>query len=257
MVSTSERSDPPSTKFAGKVALVTGGSRGIGAAIVRRFAQEGAAVAYTYTSAKAAADELAAGIKAAGGQALAIRADAADADAVISAVDQTAKTFGRLDILVNNAGVLYWAPLEKLTLEELDRTLAVNVRSVFIATQAAVRHMGQGGRIINIGSCNADRTPTAGGGIYAMSKSALIGLARGLARDLGPRGITINNVQPGPTDTDMNPAHGPDAPRLHGIMAVSRHAHGDEVAAMVSYVASPEAAMVTGTNLLIDGGYAA
>jgi len=246
-----------SSHLAGKVALVTGGSRGIGAAIVQRLARDGAAVAFTYSSAESAARDLVASIEAAGGKALALRADAADAAAVTAAVDQATAHFGRLDILVNNAGVLAWSPFETFTLEDFDRTLAVNVRSVFVATQAATRHMKDGGRVINIGSTNADRVPSAGGGVYAMSKSALIGLVKGLARDLGPRGITINNVQPGPTDTDMNPASGPQAEALHGLMAIPRHAHGTEIAGMVAYLASAEAAMVTGASLSIDGGFAA
>jgi len=243
--------------FVGKVALVTGGARGIGAAIVRRLARGGAAVAFTYSASEAAAAALVAEVEAEGGRALAFRADATDAARLRAAVDQAAAALGRLDILVNNAGVVRWGPLATFSLEDFDHTVSVNVRAVFVATQAAVRHMTEGGRIINIGSCNADRTPTPGGGVYAMSKSALVGLARGFARDLGPLGITINNVQPGPTDTDMNPADGPKAEALHGVMAIPRHAHADEVAAMVAYLAGPEAAMVTGANLLIDGGFAA
>ena len=244
--------------LAGQVAFVTGGSRGIGAAIVQRLARDGAAVAFTYASADAAALALSASIEAAGGKALALKADAADAAAVTAAVDRAAAHFGRLDILVNNAGVLAWSPFETFTLADFDRTLAVNVRSVFVATQAATRHMGSdGGRVINIGSTNADRVPAAGGGVYAMSKSALVGLVKGLARDLGPRGITINNVQPGPVDTDMNPASGAQAEGLHGLMAIPRHAHGSEIAGMVAYLASAEAAMVTGASLTIDGGFGA
>lgn len=243
--------------FEGKVALVTGGSRGIGAAIARRLAQGGAAVAVTYSASEAAVNALVAEIEASGDSAVAIRADAADAAAVTGAVNQVAAKFGRLDVLINNAGVVAWAPIQTFSLDDFDRLVAINVRSVFIACQAAVRHMGQGGRIINIGSCNADRVQAAGGGVYAMTKSALVGLAKGLARDLGPLGITINNVQPGPTDTDMNPADGPFAGALHDIMAIPRHAHADEVAAMVAYLAGPEAGMVTGANFLIDGGFVA
>lgn len=240
-----------------KVAIVTGGSRGIGAAIVERLAKEGASVAFTYASSEDAATMLVERVAAAGGKAMAIRSDAADAKAVQDAVKQTVDVFGRLDILVNNAGVLHWSPFETFSLEDFDKTVAVNVRSVFVASQAAAKHMGDGGRIINIGSCNADRVPSAGGGVYAMSKSALVGLAAGLARDLGPRGITVNNVQPGPTDTDMNPQNGDHAPGLHDIMAIRRHARPEEVAGMVAYLAGPEAGMVTGANLRIDGGFAA
>jgi 3-oxoacyl-[acyl-carrier protein] reductase len=257
MTATSSSAERSPQVFAGKAALVTGGARGIGAAIVRRLSREGARVAFTYSTSEAAAQALVAEIQDSGGTALAIHADATDAAAVTAAVDGVAAAFGRLDILVNNAGVVYWAPFTAFKLEDFDHTLAVNVRAVFVATQAAVRHMTDGGRIINIGSCNADRVPAAGGGVYAMSKSALVGLVRGLARDLGPLGITINNVQPGPTDTDMNPADGPHANALHGVMAIPRHARSDEIAAMAAYLASPEAAMVTGANLLIDGGFAA
>ena len=208
--------------LSGQVAFVQGGSRGIGAAIVKRLARDGAAVAFTYVSSAGKADEIAAAITAAGGKALAIRADSADAVAVQQAIRQAVTTFGRLDILVNNAGVLVWGNIEDLTLDALDRTLAVNIRSVFVASQEAAHHMENGGRIINIGSTNADRIPVAGGSIYAMSKSALIGLTKGMARDLGPRGITVNNVQPGPVDTDMNPGDGESAEQLKGLMALAR-----------------------------------
>ncbi|MQX40787.1 SDR family oxidoreductase [Sinorhizobium meliloti] len=243
--------------LAGKVALVTGGARGIGAAIVRRLVREGASVAFTYGKSERAATALVDDLAASGGRALAIKSDAADATAVREAVAQTFDIFGQLDILVNNAGVLHWSPFETFSLEDFDETLAVNVRSVFVASQAAAKHMGEGGRIINIGSCNADRVPSAGGGVYAMSKSALVGLSAGLARDLGPRGITVNNVQPGPTDTDMNPEKGDHASGLHDIMAIRRHARPEEIAGMVAYLAGPEAGMVTGANLRIDGGFAA
>ena len=246
-----------SSSLSGKVALVQGGSRGIGAAIVKRLAEQGAAVAFTYVSSQAVANELQQQITANGGKALALRADSADAEAVQQAVDATVAHFGRLDILVNNAGVLAVGPLESFSLEDFDRTLAVNVRSAFVATQAAARHMGQGGRIINIGSTNAERMPFAGGGPYAMSKAALVGLTRGLARDLGPRGITINNVQPGPVDTDMNPATGEFAESLMGFMAVGRYGKVEEIASFVAYPAGPEAAYITGASLTIDGGFAA
>ncbi|WP_323893413.1 SDR family NAD(P)-dependent oxidoreductase [Aeromonas allosaccharophila] len=173
--------------LSGQVAFVQGGSRGIGAAIVKRLARDGAAVAFTYVSSTSKAEEIVATITAAGGKALAIRADSADAVAVQHAIRQTVTTFGRLDILVNNAGVLVWGNIEELALDDLDRTLAVNIRSVFVACQEAAHHMGTGGRIINIGSTNADRIPMAGGAVYAMSKSALVGLTKGMARDLGPK----------------------------------------------------------------------
>jgi 3-oxoacyl-[acyl-carrier protein] reductase len=243
--------------LAGKTAFVTGGSRGIGAAIVRRLAHDGAAVAFTYASNETAANELAASVEAAGGRALALRVDSADAAALVAAVDEAAKTLGGVDILVNNAGVLALATIDQMSLQDLDRTLDVNVRAVFVATQAAVRHMGDGGRVITIGSTNAERMPFPGGAAYAMSKSAIVGLTRGLARDLGPRGITVNNVQPGPVDTDMNPAQGPMAASMHGFMALPRHGRGEEIAGMVAYLAGPEAGFVTGASLSIDGGFAA
>ncbi|WP_332761725.1 3-oxoacyl-ACP reductase family protein [Pseudomonas koreensis] len=243
--------------LSGKVALIQGGSRGIGAAIVNRLAAEGAAVAFTYVSSAAKAEELQNSITANGGKALAIKADSADAAAIRDAVSATVEAFGRLDILVNNAGVLAIAPLEDFSLEDFDRTLAINVRSVFIASQEAAKHMGEGARIINIGSTNADRMPFGGGGVYAMSKSALVGLTKGLARDLGPRGITINNVQPGPVDTDMNPAHGDFAESLIPLMAVGRYGTAAEIAGFVAYLAGPEAGYITGASLTIDGGFGA
>jgi 3-oxoacyl-[acyl-carrier protein] reductase len=245
------------TNLTGKVALVQGGSRGIGAAIVKRLSEQGAAVAFTYVSSEDKARALQDSITATGAKALAIKADSASEQAIRAAVSKTVETFGGLDILVNNAGVLAIAPLEEFSLEDFDRTLAINVRSVFIASQEAARHMKQGGRIINIGSTNADRMPFAGGGVYAMSKSALVGLTKGLARDLGPRGITINNVQPGPVDTDMNPADSDFAESLMGLMAVPRYGKSEEIAAMVAYLAGPEAGYVTGASLTIDGGFGA
>ena len=243
--------------LSGKVALIQGGSRGIGAAIVERLAAEGASVAFTYVSSASKAQTLQDSILAKGGKALAIQADSADAEAIREAVQRTVQAFGGLDILVNNAGVLAMAPLDEFKLEDFDQTLAINIRSVFIATQEAARHMGEGGRIINIGSTNAERMPFAGGGPYAMSKAALVGLTKGLARDLGPRGITINNVQPGPVDTDMNPADGAFAESLLDLMAVRRYGRAEEIAGFVAYLAGPEAAYITGASLSIDGGFSA
>ena len=241
----------------GKVAVVTGGSRGIGAAITKRLAADGASVALTYTKGADAAASVVKEIEDRGGKAVAIQADAADADAVKHSVNETVKQLGGLDILVNNAGVAAMAPLDQFTLEDYDRTMAVNVRGVFVASQEASRHMKEGGRIITIGSTNAERMPFAGGGVYAASKAAVAGLTKGLARDLGPRGITVNNVQPGPVDTDMNPADGPFAETLKGLMALPRYGTGDEIASFVAYLAGPEAAYITGASLLIDGGFAA
>jgi 3-oxoacyl-[acyl-carrier protein] reductase len=241
----------------GKRALVTGGSRGIGAAIVKRLAAEGANVALTYSSSPERADEVVKAAQALGVKSLAIKADSADGDAVTAAVERVAAEFGGIDILVNNAGIVVFAPIDAIKLADFDRILAVNVRAVFVATQAAVKHMRSGGRIINIGSTNADRIPIPGGSVYAMSKSALQGLVQGLSRDLGPRGITINNVQPGPIDTELNPDNSEFATILKKITAIPRYGTVDEVAAMVAYVASPEAGYVTGANLMIDGGFSA
>jgi len=239
-------------------ALVTGGSRGIGAAIVRRLARDGAQVALTYVH---NAEQAAASVQAAqafGGQALAIQADSADANAVVAAVEQTVAALGGIDILVNNAGVFHLAPAGEFPLAQFDRTVAVNLRAAFVATEAAVKHMRPGGRIIMIGSCNAERMPFAGGAVYAMSKAGLVGLVKGLARDLGPRGITVNNVQPGPIDTDMNPADSEfGAAVREQILAVPRYGTADEVAGMVAYLASAEAGFVTGASLTIDGGFTA
>jgi len=239
-----------------KRALITGGGRGIGAAIVKRLAHEGAHVALTYTSSPDRAGEVVKAAQALGVKAVAIKADSADAGAVVAAVGQTVKELGGIDILVNNAGVLSLGPIDTFSLADFDRTIAINVRAVFVATQAAVRHMKEGGRIINIGSCNAERMPFPGGGVYAMSKSALVGLVKGLARDLGGRGITINNVQPGPIDTEMNPDRSEFAEMLKKqFMAVPRYGTADEIAAMVAYLAGPEAGYITGSSLTIDGGF--
>jgi 3-oxoacyl-[acyl-carrier protein] reductase len=240
-----------------KRALVTGGSRGIGAAIVKRLAREGAHVALTYAGNTDKANETAKEAQALGVKALAIKSDSADAEAVIAAVERTAQELGGIDVLVNNAGIAVVGPIDNYRLEDFDRILAVNVRAVFVATQAAVKHMKSGGRIINLASCNAERAPNTGMAVYAMSKAALVGLVKGLSRDLGPRGITINNVHPGPVDTDMNPANSDFAKMLMQFMALPRYGTGDEIASLVAYLASPEASYVTGASLSIDGGFTA
>jgi 3-oxoacyl-[acyl-carrier protein] reductase len=225
----------------GKVALVTGGSRGIGAAIAARLAREGASVSLTFVSSSDKAHAVVGAIEAAGGRATAIKADAADVAQTRAAVEETAARFGRLDILVNNAGVATIGPVETLSIEDFDRIFAVNVRSVFVAAQAAAKHLQDGGRIITIGSVNADRSPFAGLSAYGASKAAVQGMTRGLARDLGPRGITVNVIQPGPVDTDMNPADGPFADMLRASMAIPRYASGDDIATAVAFLASPAA----------------
>ena len=239
----------------GRVALVTGGSRGIGAAIARRLAAEGADVALTYQ--RGPADAVAAAITATGRRALPIAADSGEDGAVEAAVERTAAELGRLDILVNNAGVFPFGPFEDVTDEELDRTLAVHVRGVFAATRAAVPHMGDGGRVISIGSTFVDRVPYAGVTLYTMTKAALSGMTRGLARDLGPRGITANVVHPGPTDTDMNPADGPDAASEAALTAAGRYGDPDDVALTVAHLAGPHGRYITGAAISVDGGWAA
>ncbi|MFE9657265.1 SDR family NAD(P)-dependent oxidoreductase [Micromonospora sp. NPDC006431] len=245
------------THLAGKVALVTGGSRGIGAAIAARLAQDGADVALTYLSAGEKAKAVVAAIEEDGRRAFAVQADSGDGAAVVAAVERVVAEFGRLDILVNNAGVFPYASIEDVSTEEVDRTLAVHVRGVYLATQAAVRRMGDGGRVISIGSCFAERVPYAGVSLYAMSKSALIGMTRGLARDLGPRGITVNVVHPGSTDTDMNPASGDGADHERSFIALGHYAEPADVAATVSHLAGPGGRYITGTSIAVDGGFAA
>ncbi|MEH2082626.1 MAG: SDR family oxidoreductase [Nostoc sp.] len=203
------------------------------------------------------AKEIAQAVQALGVQALDIQANSAEASEVVAAVEQTVEKLGGIDILVNNAGVAQMAPIDDFTLVDFDRIFAINVRAVFVATQAAVKHMQEGGRIINIGSTNAERVPFAGASVYAMSKSALQGLVQGLARDLGPRGITINNVQPGPIATDMNPPEREFAEMLKKQLALPRYGTVEEVAGMVAYLAGSEAAYITGANLMIDGGFSA
>jgi 3-oxoacyl-[acyl-carrier protein] reductase len=238
-----------------KVALVTGGSRGIGAGIVKRLAAEGATLAFTYASNAAAAQAVVTSIEAAGGKALMIAADNNSPEAVAQAVEKTVQAFGRIDILVNNAGMYVVNLLEDYTLQEFDSIMAVNVRAVFLASQAAARHMTAGGRIITIGSNMADRVTDSHGALYAMSKSALIGLNKGMARDLGPKGITANLVQPGPVDTDMNPADSAHADAARSRMAIPLYGTPAQVAGLVAYLASEESAFMTGASVTMDGGY--
>lgn len=244
-------------EFEGKIAFVTGGTRGIGAAIVRRLAREGADVAFSFANSDRAAKDLADELDEAGTRVLAIKADSRDPAAIKAAVEQVARKWGRLDILVNSAGVFYAGPIEQVSLEEVDETLAIHTRAVFVASQAALVHMGPGGRIISIGSCFAQRVPYAGVTLYAMSKSALIGFTKGLAREVGERGITVNIVDPGSTDTDMNPADGPTVEAELELMAVKRYAGPEEIAGAVRYLASAESRFVTGASLAIDGGFTA
>ena len=241
-------------QLAGKVAVVTGGSRSIGAAIAKRLAADGASVAITYTKGADAAASVVKEIEGAGGKAISIQADAADAEAVKAAVEKTVAKFGRLDVLVNNAGTAIPKKFEEATLEEMDRVIDINVRGVFIATQAALKHMRDGGRIIMIGSSVGERNMMPGLVPYAATKGAVKMFTQGLAREVGGRGITVNNVQPGPIDTDLNPATGDWAVPQKAATALNRYGQVDEIAAMVAFVAGPEASYITGANLTVDGG---
>lgn len=242
------------SRLAGKRALVTGGSRGIGAAIARRLAAEGADVALTYERSADKAAAIVGEIEALGRKGFAIAADSADPAAVTRAVDEAARALGGLDILVNNAGIYRGGPVAEWSLADIDATLSVNVRAVVLASQAAAAHLGEGGRIISTGSCLADRVVEPNVTLYAMSKAALIGFTKGLARDLGPRGITVNIVHPGSTDTDMNPAGGPGADAQRARMAIPRYGQPEDIAGLVAYLASEEARFITGAGFAIDGG---
>jgi len=242
------------SKLANKVALVTGGSRGIGAAIARRLAADGASVAITYAKDATSAAAVVKAIEAAGGKAVAIQADAVDSAAVRAAVEQAVTTLGKLDILVNNAGTAIPKAFEETTLEEMDIMLDINLRGVFVTTQTALKHMNDGGRIIMIGSCVGERLMTPGLVAYAATKGAVKMFAQGLSREVGSRGITVNNVQPGPIDTDLNPAAGDWATPQKAATALNRYGHVDEVAALVAFVAGPESSYITGANLTVDGG---
>lgn len=238
----------------GKVALVTGGSRGIGAAIARELAKQGADVAITYVSSPEKAEAVAKEIEGMGHLALAIKADSSDAQAVRDVVGRVASEFGRLDILVNNAGIAVTGAPEEMALEDIDRTLDVNVRAVYLASLEALKHMKSGGRIISIASCLAHRIPDPGITLYSMSKAALIGMTKGLARDVGARGITVNTVDPGPIDTDMNPADAEWADQQRSQVALGRYGEPEDIASMVAYLASDEARFITGASMAVDGG---
>ena len=243
-----------SKKLEGKVALITGGSRGIGAAIAKRLAADGANVAITYTKGAEAAASVVKEIERAGGKAIAIQADAADAGAVEAAVEKTAATFGQLDVLVNNAGTAIPKTFEETSLEELDRLIDVNARGTFVATQAALKHMKSGGRIIMIGSSVGERVLVPGLVPYSATKGAVKMFTQGLSREVGSRSITVNNVQPGPIDTELNPAAGEWAAPQKAATALNRYGRVDEIAAMVAFVAGPESSYITGANLTVDGG---
>jgi 3-oxoacyl-[acyl-carrier protein] reductase len=243
-----------SMKLEGKIALVTGGSRGIGAAIAKRLAADGADVAITYTKGADAAASIVKEIERVGRRAIAIQADAADAEAVKAAVEKTFATFGRLDVLVNNAGAAIPKPFAEATLEDMDRVIAINVRGVYVATQAALKHMKSGGRVITIGSAVGERVAAPGLVPYAGTKGAVKMFTQALAREIGSRGITVNNVQPGPIDTELNPASADWAVPQKAATALNRYGRVDEIAAMVAFVAGPESSYITGANLTVDGG---
>jgi 3-oxoacyl-[acyl-carrier protein] reductase len=242
------------SKLKEKVALVTGGSRGIGAAIAKRLASEGAAVAITYTKGADAASSVVKEIEKAGGKAIAIQADATNPEAVKNAVNNTVSTLGGIDVLVNNAGMAIAKKFEETTLEEIDQMMALNVRGAFVATHAALKHMKKGGRIIMIGSCVGERLVTPGLVAYSATKGAIKMFTQGLSREVGDRGITVNNIQPGPIDTDLNPASSDWATPQKAMTALGRYGTVDEVAALVAFVAGPEASYITGANLTVDGG---
>ena len=239
----------------GKVALVTGGARGIGAAICERLAREGASIALTYSrSAKEAADVVQK-IEAIGGRAIGLESDSGEIAANLVIAEQVAARFGRLDIIVHNAAIAITRPLGTFTASDVDRSFGVNVRAILLTTQAAVEHLPAGGRVIVIGSSVASRTPFPGLALYAASKAALVGLIKGLSRDFGPRRITVNLVEPGPVDTDMNPADSAIAQPHIDLMVADRYGRADEVASLVAYLARPESAFITGARLAVDGGF--
>ena len=256
MTQTAQLDDIARAPLADRRAFVTGGSRGIGAGIVRRLAADGAAVAFTYRETTDAANDLEQEIIGSGGQALAVQADSADPEALRAAISKAVGRFGGLEVLVYNAGTSHQAPIEDFPMAEYDRILAVNVRAVFVAIQAALPHLGTGGRIISIGSVLADRAPISGISVYALTKAAVAGLTRNLARELGPRGITVNTIQPGPVATDMNPESGEFADTVRSLTAVGHYGQPHDIADAVAFLARAETRFVTGTAWNIDGGYA-
>ncbi|MEQ7798684.1 SDR family oxidoreductase [Pedobacter sp. ASV1-7] len=242
-------------RFENKVALVTGGSRGIGAAITKRLAVEGASVVLTYSKSREKGEAIAAEINASGGRALAIEADSADPHAVGHAVHKVVAEFGRIDILVNNAGLFMVKAFEEHTLEDYDQMMGINVKAVYAASLAAANHFSEGGRVITIGSNMADHAAGSDTTLYTMSKSALAGFTRGLARDLGKKGVTVNLVQPGPINTDMNPSDSDVADFLRSRMALSEYGTVEDIAGLVTFLASEEGKFITGTAITIDGGF--
>lgn len=239
-----------------KVALVTGGSRGIGAGIARRLASEGASVVITYKNNESAAVAVVNELEQWGNQCQALMVDAANAAAIKPAIEQIIATYGRLDILINNAGYMdaSGTALADIPLETIEQTLKVNIQAAFLLCQYASRFLKQDGRIINIGSCLTERVPGSGLTLYSMSKSAITGLTKGLARDLGARGITVNQISPGPIDTDMNPSNGPSADFQRSLTATGSYGKPADIAAMVSFLVGEQAGFITGANIAIDGG---
>ncbi len=241
----------------GKIALVTGGSRSIGAEIVKKLAAHGATVAFTYHASQKKAEELVKEIEFYGGQGLAIKADAGNPEMVIHAVAEVARKFNKIDILVNNAGISHLGSLEAVTISDFERLVAVNITGVFLTTRESLKHMGKGGRIINIGSTMVNYSGFSGASIYILTKGAITGFSKGLVRELGSKGITINTIHPGPTNSDMNPSDGPIANLLLPNIAVGRYGEGVDIANSVLFLASVDASYISGAELSVDGGFIA